>query len=880
MGIHADQSNEQHSQSPELEGSDIKTGSLGFSAIDSRPETAAQRKMQEAADNSPQVKQLKQLQAAASNSVQAKEATQLKSIANKGAASPQAPIQAKKANEGPVQPIGSGLQRKTAKAGLNNQKSIAGPGVLQAKKGDLSTGVLPRFRSRPDERRTVLEALPAVPARDGDENNARKVQFENALANWVQVNSVAFMESAFQLSACIGDYLATRQEHIGIEVAASMASLTPEASTYGRMAAEAAAYPEHLRNLTLGTGGSLHEHLLFHQMFIDKIYNQDADRIVGELSEQFRLLIAEPMEADALKPKAGAVDIGIGSTSYETGHDKARIPPRRPQDVPKVQNGGLGPHDPEVHGVGAMERGTDRFTAAEDNAFVQAARLVLDMPISGTGLSGSATDMFACGKLFGVGDKPGYALAAFSFFASAGAHTFHEVMLMAKAAGFSDYVPGNYISAIPPAMRAKAREELAVFNDLLQDPGHEAAPAQAADKTLHGWKDELALAGEVDTWADQVKTFISRRFGVAEGAVQVAVIADGRSGDMVYKIDVDQGAEQGIFRGIFKVFNDADVADTEINIGEKMAASGVRTPANKGVVRVETESRSPSKAGVLFDRAEGDSVHELVQRIGALEKGSEARVPLIESLKAGVVGVARELAKLHGKTLAAGQGGRVLEPAPLNAAARMDQSVKNLHEKGLYEAHLLAASDKFAGEEEVDAVRGAFDALLQNNLVQQKVRKSMTHGDANGGNFIVSDSNASVIDVNTGVQSLGSRGGIKTGAADTGRFLETLFTSSPGALTPEELNELNALFHNHYMPGEEVFRREVSPAPSKKERAALERVENEKAADQLAEVYYRACWILNQLSHSEDARQQTILKRRLIELVPALHGRITTGEEA
>ena len=770
------------------------------------------------------------------------------------------------------------VQGRSAEGLLDRYAGGGGGGgaAVQAKGGDLNTPVLPRFREGPNERATVLESLPDTGDRDTDGNNIAKVTLENEIADWVVTNAASFFGPVKNLSACIKEYLELREEHIGTAVADSLTALTPDATTYGRMAGEAA-YPQQLRALLAG-GGSLHEHLLVQQMFIDKIYNRDAGTIIKHLSEEFKDLIAEPTQKDALKPKDKGIDVGVGSMTYETGHDNARSPEKKQSNIPKVETGGLGPYDADVHGEGTMIRGTDRFTAVEKNAFIQSSRLILDMPVSGTGLSGSATDLFACADLFGLGDRQDFALATFSFFAKAGAHTFHEVMLMAKSAGFNQYVPGNYISAIPETRRAQLKLDLADHAELLENPAAAAEPEHEADGTLHGWKDELTLDEDTEEWDDEVQIFLAERFGVPADSVTVTPISDGRSGDMVYKVDVVREVG-GPFKGIFKVFHNPNIADTEIEIGEQMRAKGVQTPGNQGMARVEVGDGSASKAGVLFERAEGKSPHELVKQIGGLDKAAEARKPLITQLERAVVAVAKQLATMHGKATTE-KTGRVNAPTELKVASQMATDVKKVHEKGLYEGHLDAASEHLE-DAEVEALRTAFDKLLEDNVVKQKLRKSMTHGDANAGNFIVDGDQASVIDVNTAAQSLGPTGNPKkTGAADTGRFLESLRTSYPGALTDEELTRLDKMFHGAYLPGTTevtaALPEDAQPLTNK-EKGALKRVDDEKAADEKAEVYYRACWVLNQLSHAEEAPLRRTLKQRLIQLIPSLAGKLELG---
>ena len=745
--------------------------------------------------------------------------------------------------------------------------------VIQAKGGNVAAAkVLPRFHNSADARPTVLEALPVEEQhRDADHNDANKVAFENALATWVVGKQAALIGPIKQLSAKLDEYLRLREDHINKTVASSLARLAPDASTYGRLAGQGA-YPDQLRALLADGDGTMHEHLLVQQSFVDKIYNQDVTSDLAILQDQFSDLISDPLLKDALKPADGPVDVGVGTMTYDVAHNNARTQPRGGQ-ARRVQQGGLGPYDAQTHGQGEMERGTDKFTAVESNAFVQSARLLFNMPVSGTGLSGSATDLFTCATLFGrasAPDREKFALAAFSFFAHAGAHTFHEVMVMARATGFNQYEPGAYITAIPDDMRAGVRQDLNQYAALLNAPAAVVVAPQAQDSRLHGWKDELALDGEPDGWAAKVQAFLATRFNVANDAVAVEPITDGRSGDAVFKIVVTRAQGQP-FRGIFKVFNDADMADTEIDIAERMTDKGVRTPGNHGLARVETDD-GPSKSGVLLDFAEGESPHTLVKQIGGLPVDSDRRPPLIQTLTRGVIAVAKELAKLHGKTGDQGQQGRIKGPKKLRREDVMNASVKTVHEKGLYEIHLQrAVAQNKVNEQERQNIVTAFDALVTDKLVQQKLRKSMTHGDANAANFLVDGDDATVIDVNTASQSLGPSGELKTGASDTGRFLETLRTSAPGALSDPELATLETEFHKAYMPS--TAQRALADT-SRGENDLLDALDKERLADLQAEEYYRACWILNQVSHATDDAKLRWSKQRLIALVPALNNQL------
>tara|TARA_B110001469_G_C9487684_1_gene244190 strand:+ start:253 stop:489 length:237 start_codon:yes stop_codon:yes gene_type:complete len=78
MNTHADETQENKSQTVTAEASQIQSGGEStFQFVDNRPEAVAQRKLQEMANNSPQVSQLRAFQVMVNNSPQAKQVTQL-----------------------------------------------------------------------------------------------------------------------------------------------------------------------------------------------------------------------------------------------------------------------------------------------------------------------------------------------------------------------------------------------------------------------------------------------------------------------------------------------------------------------------------------------------------------------------------------------------------------------------------------------------------------------------------------------------------------------------------------------------------------------------------------------------------------------------------
>lgn len=93
MNTHADKTQENKSQAignslPKLQGDSEST----FQLVDNRPESIAQRKLQEGINNSPRVQQLQASQEIANNTPQAKQAAQLQTIADNSASQNSQPI--------------------------------------------------------------------------------------------------------------------------------------------------------------------------------------------------------------------------------------------------------------------------------------------------------------------------------------------------------------------------------------------------------------------------------------------------------------------------------------------------------------------------------------------------------------------------------------------------------------------------------------------------------------------------------------------------------------------------------------------------------------------------------------------------------------------
>ena len=112
----------------------------------------------------------------------------------------------------------------------------------------------------------------------------------------------------------------------------------------------------------------------------------------------------------------------------------------------------------------AAWRGIDYWTLDEENAFIQYARQVLDVPLS-AGISGTTTDLLECARIMGVRSENEtfkYTMAVLGHLGAAGAHSFHEIMSAAAKAGIR-YRQGDYTSLlqydVPDTVRELFREK-------------------------------------------------------------------------------------------------------------------------------------------------------------------------------------------------------------------------------------------------------------------------------------------------------------------------------------------------------------------------------------------------------------------------------------
>jgi hypothetical protein len=135
MNTYADKTQENKSRSVSAATPQLKNSSKStFQFADNRPETVAQRKLQEMANNSPRAMQLKAIQDMADNSPQVNQAAQLQVMSNNHSAQQQQSIQKKENNTGLPDNLKTGMENLSGMSldDVNVHRNSDKPAHLQA----------------------------------------------------------------------------------------------------------------------------------------------------------------------------------------------------------------------------------------------------------------------------------------------------------------------------------------------------------------------------------------------------------------------------------------------------------------------------------------------------------------------------------------------------------------------------------------------------------------------------------------------------------------------------------------------------------------------------------------------------------------------------
>jgi hypothetical protein len=347
--------------------------------------------------------------------------------------------------------------------------------------------------------------------RDANLNNADKVALEGELSGAIMRNLQAYGDVVYKVSRQVLEYIKIRDQEVQADMAKTIEKMVGEPPYYGRMGddptGKGPVYAAQLQTMLETGGGPVHQHIGAHGQFLANVYGKDVEVV----KEQGRTLVrgkgkeiidqmqggAQALPPKELKDPAQQVELtgtqgggANGGAVAQPFQDRGREPANpTAASVPQAQgiapagagaNVDVGPENQQSH-----QRGTEVWKTQENNLFLQHARLVLDMPMSGGGISGTTAELMQCARVMGVADKTEltqYGLACFGALGSAGAHSFHEVMTVVQQAG-GNYTPGDYsvaLSMIPDADKQRLMAD-PKFARILQPgaPGGNAPPAAA-----------------------------------------------------------------------------------------------------------------------------------------------------------------------------------------------------------------------------------------------------------------------------------------------------------------------------------------------------------------------------------------------------------------
>ena len=306
--------------------------------------------------------------------------------------------------------------------------------------------------------------------RDGALNNEDKVALEAELSGAIMRNLPQFGQVVYKVSRNVLRYLQERDADVKAAILTDLQKLVGEPPYYGRMGDDPTTkgpiYAEKLQHMLASGSGPVFQHIGAHGQFLVNVYAKDAEtrekgksvvqskaaQILSSKKRGFEGPVA-PRETEELKDKQQSVPLAGTQSTAQPFKDRGREK-TDPNAKAVDQQQGLAPKGGKVDS-GAdnkqqHQRGTDVWTTQESNLFVQHARLVLDMPMSGGGISGTTAELLQCARVLGVGEArelTQYGLACFAQLGGAGAHSFHEVMSVVALAG-GNYSPGDYTGAL------------------------------------------------------------------------------------------------------------------------------------------------------------------------------------------------------------------------------------------------------------------------------------------------------------------------------------------------------------------------------------------------------------------------------------------------
>jgi hypothetical protein len=263
--------------------------------------------------------------------------------------------------------------------------------------------------------------------------------------------------------------------------------------------------------------------------------------------------------------------------------------------------------------------------------------------------------------------------------------------------------------------------------------------------------------------------------------VRVQRLGGGKSKAVVYRVWIDD-----LDVGVFKLFGDAAAATNEVAMLKELAKlklEHMKPVRERGDVSVDPQSGY--QAAVLMDTAKGTTVSKQVE---TLSDDPTTRRKQIRDLETSVELVAQGLAEMHAEC----------EDKSASAASKLAGKLSDA--KYMLKKNFPNEDVKTALGADYQRVEAAMRGRALEEFLSAQVPATAYLGDANAGNFAVTDKTVEVFDVGTMAYSFDNetKKYNKPGAADVARFLGSLETLNAGKLRPEEVATLRSTFQKRY----------------------------------------------------------------------------------
>jgi hypothetical protein len=223
------------------------------------------------------------------------------------------------------------------------------------------------------------------------------------------------------------------------------------------------------------------------------------------------------------------------------------------------------------------------------------------------------------------------------------------------------------------------------------------------------------------------------------------------------------------------------------------------------------------------------------------------------------------------------------DPVPKDVKEKKERDYIRAKVKELVERKLLAPEAAAAISAALTADANSLFAVF---VADQKSPATVTHGDANTGNFLYDEKKdaTTIIDVSTMGLSITSgslltrnRVGLKSGYADVGRFLESVESAQPGHLTQPELADMRHAFEEVYFA--ESFPDAQGKSSNKQQTAAREQASARERA-QVPILIYRLWLELMALRAASAPPEQKAARDRIGPLLEQAGVHVAAAQKA